>query len=163
MRWAAAGTSSANDPELAPAPLWRGRVALSGATGGVASSRPAPCLWDHVNARRPFRAKSEPVPERMPVICVDRHQADRTPNFAFIDAKHRDARYLQAKLLCAWVLSERIGCLCPDHQPGWTGGHEANDPINANAKTMKKKHKTKKSMTKSDDGMAKDGMKKDTK
>ena len=40
---------------------------------------------------------------------------------------------------------------------------KANDPTNANAKTMKKKHKTKKSMTKSDDGMAKDGMKKDTK
>jgi len=40
---------------------------------------------------------------------------------------------------------------------------KANDPMNANAKTMKKKHKTKKSMTKSDDGMAKGGMTKDTK
>jgi hypothetical protein len=39
----------------------------------------------------------------------------------------------------------------------------ANDPTNANAKTTKKKHKTKKTMTKSGDGMAKDGMKKDTK
>jgi hypothetical protein len=37
---------------------------------------------------------------------------------------------------------------------------KANDPMNTNAKTMKKKHKTKKSMTKSDDGMAMDGMKK---
>src|ERR1700720_4246553 len=33
---------------------------------------------------------------------------------------------------------------------------KANDPMNTNAKTMKKKHKTKKSMTKSDDGMAKE-------
>ena len=40
---------------------------------------------------------------------------------------------------------------------------KASDPMNANAKTMKKKHKTKKSMTKSDDGMSTDGMKKDTK
>jgi len=40
---------------------------------------------------------------------------------------------------------------------------KANDPMNANAKTTKKKSKTKKGMTKSDDGMAKDGMKKDTK
>jgi len=40
---------------------------------------------------------------------------------------------------------------------------KASDPMNANAMTMKKKHKTKK-MTKSNDaGMAKDGMKKDTK
>ena len=40
---------------------------------------------------------------------------------------------------------------------------KANDPKSANAKTTKKKHKTK-TMTKSDDaGMAKDGMKKDTK
>src|SRR5437879_9544314 len=39
---------------------------------------------------------------------------------------------------------------------------KASDPMNANAKTVKK-HKAKK-MTKSDDaGMAKDGMKKDTK
>ena len=40
---------------------------------------------------------------------------------------------------------------------------KANDPMNANAKTTKKKHKTKKTTTKSDGGMSKDGMKKDTK
>jgi pentapeptide MXKDX repeat protein len=40
---------------------------------------------------------------------------------------------------------------------------KANDPMNANAKTTKKKHKTKKTATKSDAGMSKDGMKKDTK
>jgi hypothetical protein len=53
-------------------------------------------------------AKPESVSERKPGICIDRHEADRIPNVTFIDAKHRDARYLQAKLLCAGVLSERI-------------------------------------------------------
>jgi hypothetical protein len=33
---------------------------------------------------------------------------------------------------------------------------KATDPMNANAKTTKKKHKAKKAMTKSDDGMKKD-------
>jgi hypothetical protein len=54
---------------------------------------------------------------------------------------------------------EHIGCLCPAGQEAM----KANDPMNANAKTTKKKHKTKKTTTKSDAGMSKDGMKKDTK
>ena len=48
---------------------------------------------------------------------------------------------------------EHIGCLCPDHQPGWTGGHEGQRPNERKCQDNEEEHKTKKTTTKSDDGM----------
>jgi hypothetical protein len=72
-------------------------------------------------------------------------------------------RSLILAVCCAALVGSLSVASAQTTGPAGQEAMKANDPLNANAKTMKKKHKAKKSMTKSDDSMSKDGMKKDTK
>jgi hypothetical protein len=72
-------------------------------------------------------------------------------------------RSLILAVCCAALVGSMSVASAQTTGPAGQEAVKASDPMNANAKTMKKKHKTKKTMTKSDDGMSKDGMKKDTK